>query len=128
MPHIPYSPSLEGPTDGEVAAAISVLAARDAAVKEQKRNTVIFCKGDEVGYITNTHKACGSAFLLKHATVVQTMFYVEPYSCISGDYWKDDELRIVCPHCGRELRLFKSPDLAKIAKDGAKEVVIRKGK
>ena len=36
-------------------------------------------------------------------------YYVEPYSCTGGDYWKDSgEFFISCPKCEREIRLYKN--------------------
>jgi len=32
--------------------------------------------------------------------LLQKEFYVSPYSCTGGDYWRDGEKDIKCPKCG----------------------------
>lgn len=122
--HVPFLPSPGGPTDSEVEEAKAVLAARDEARKRQESNALVKC--EDSTYSTNNKGPCGQFFLLGDAVLIQTQFYVEPYSCTGGDYWKDDELRLECPHCGRELRLFDSPDLAKLASRSALRSVTRR--
>lgn len=40
-------------------------------------------------------------------TYIQTHWYVRPYSCTGGDYWKQGEGQFVCPKCGETNRLYE---------------------
>lgn len=47
----------------------------------------------------------------------QGRWYVEPYSCTSGDYWKyngTETCHIVCPKCGDENYIYNHPQKDKI--------------
>lgn len=123
MTHTPFLPPLGGPSDEEVAAAERVLEARKKAAKVQEGDTLVVCAGG--GYITRGPAPCGKPFRIGEATAIQTQWYVEPYSCTGGDYWKNGEVRLECPHCGRELRLHNSPELTEIAKRAAKNLTTR---
>lgn len=40
---------------------------------------------------------CNGKHKIKDCVGVQTHWYVNPYSCSSGDYWEEGEMYIVCP-------------------------------
>lgn len=58
------------------------------------RYTLIQCTGSW------TQAGCNRKFHIKDLVFIQTRWYVEPYSCSGGDYWKDGEGQFECPGCG----------------------------
>lgn len=54
---------------------------------------------------------CGKTTVVSALTYIQTHFYISPYGCTSGDYWKEGEGQFECPKCGRENRLYDRPDV-----------------
>lgn len=44
--------------------------------------------------------SCGKRSRMDTWMVAQTQWYVRPYSCMGGDYWKDGEKKARCPKCG----------------------------
>lgn len=49
--------------------------------------------------------ACGKLHAIKSLHLIVTHFYIAPYSCSSGDYWKEGEWNFVGP-CGVRNRLL----------------------
>jgi hypothetical protein len=47
---------------------------------------------------------CGKRHRVSRLTLIQTHFYIEPYSCTGGDYWKPGEKQYECPSCGLRMR------------------------
>src|SRR4051794_16353658 len=47
---------------------------------------------------------CGKRHQVSKLTLIQTHFYIEPYSCTGGDYWKRGEKQYECPSCGKRMR------------------------
>jgi transcription initiation factor IIE alpha subunit len=39
-------------------------------------------------------------------TYIQTHFYVSPWGCTGGDFWKQGEGQFDCPKCGYKNRLY----------------------
>ena len=54
-----------------------------------------------------TCKKCGCREVIKNLYLVMDYYYVSPYSCTGGDYWKqNDELKVICPECGIMSRYY----------------------
>lgn len=51
-------------------------------------------------------KGCGRMMAIGSIDYIQVMYYVEPYSCTGGDYWKESEGQFDCKHCGHRNRLY----------------------
>lgn len=47
---------------------------------------------------------CGKRHQVSKLTLIQTHYYIEPYSCTGGDYWKEGEKQYECPSCGMRMR------------------------
>lgn len=103
--HQIYQPLYDGPAQEDIEAANRVLACKDEALAKQARESMLRCEGQ---YVTNK-KPCGELFKVKDADFIQTYDYVSPYGCTDGDYWSISEGIFVCPHCGRENRMFDTP-------------------
>lgn len=41
--------------------------------------------------------SCGKKHPLAALTLLITHFYIQPYGCTEGDYWKEGEWQFVCP-------------------------------
>lgn len=41
--------------------------------------------------------SCGRMHMIKQLELLITHWYVEPYSCSGGDYWREGEWQFVCP-------------------------------
>jgi hypothetical protein len=70
-----------------------------AALEDKKRKKLIVCS------------ACGKRTCVSALTYIQTHFYIAPYSCTGGDYWKQGEGAFVCPKCGARNRLYNRPEV-----------------
>lgn len=55
--------------------------------------------------------ACGARAVVSSLTYTQTHWYVRPYSCTGGDYWKEGEGQFDCPKCGHRNRLYNRPEV-----------------
>ena len=69
--------------------------------------------------VRNNHgPGCEKTFPIKDIVFLQTHWYVEPYSCSGGDYWKTGEGNWVCPNCNHRNRLVDcwTPGSEEIAK------------
>lgn len=107
VPH--FQPALAGPSDAEVEAASAVIAAREAALGQQARDTLVQCTSQLA-----TGKGCGGFSRVGDLTFIQTHFYIEPHGCTGGDYWRAGEGQFVCPLCGHRNRLYDSPEVTKL--------------
>lgn len=58
------------------------------ALDEKMRNSILRCVW------------CGKGKRVSDLTLLQTHWYVQPYSCTGGDYWKRGEVQYKCPSCG----------------------------
>lgn len=56
-------------------------------------------------------RSCGRRTVVSALTYIQTHFYISPYSCTGGDYWKEGEGQFDCPKCGARNRLYDRPDV-----------------
>ena len=74
---------------GEHTLALTVLRNRLDAMYRRKRLTCGFCRKQHT---------------VSKLTLIQTHWYVEPYSCTGGDYWKAGEKQYECPSCGKRMR------------------------
>lgn len=54
---------------------------------------------------------CGKSTQIGKLTYIQTHWYVRPYSCNGGDYWKEGEGQYDCPKCGTRNRLYNLPEM-----------------
>lgn len=54
-------------------------------------------------------KCCGGKFKVKDASIIQTFWYEEPYSCTGGDHWHYGDQEILCPLCGARLKPSSYP-------------------
>lgn len=54
---------------------------------------------------------CKKRTPVKRLTYIQEHYYVEPYGCTGGDYWKQSEGRFLCPFCNYENRLIYRPEI-----------------
>lgn len=65
--------------------------------REEKRKTLVSC----------IH--CKRKTQVGKLTLITPWFYVEPYGCTGGDYWKPmEEKRFVCLKCNKTNRLMKN--------------------
>lgn len=48
---------------------------------------------------------CGKLSQVSNLTLIQTHYYISPYSCTGGDYWLPGDREFVCPECGHLNRL-----------------------
>lgn len=63
--------------------------------------------GKWVGAITG----CGAVLNVADLTYLQTHWYVAPYSCSGGDYWREGEGQFCCPKCAEKNRLIYRPEV-----------------
>ncbi len=45
-------------------------------------------------------KGCGRMTRIRDLVYMATHWYVQPYSCSGGDYWREGDGEFDCPHCG----------------------------
>ena len=50
--------------------------------------------------------ACGRSHAIRDLDLIVTHYYIEPYGCTSGDYWRAGEWCFVCPKGVRNRLLF----------------------
>lgn len=104
-----FLPPLEGPDDAAVAAAKAVLKAREKAVEEQGRRTLLKCRD-----FIATGKGCGSLHAVADTVYIQSHWYESPHGCTGGDMWHAGEGGWICPSCGHENRLYETPEIEKL--------------
>jgi transcription initiation factor IIE alpha subunit len=83
-------------------------------VVEKKRDLLLEAESDAFGrkYITCTSNVayrgngCGKRFQIRNLTYIQTHFYISPWGCTGGDFWKEGEGQFDCPKCGYKNRLY----------------------
>lgn len=85
-------------------------AKRDVAVLTNKLRalqgeTEVQCLDDSFG------KGCGRETKINQVEYIQTMYYVMPFGCNGGDYYRPGEGRFVCPHCGHINRLYDRQEI-----------------
>lgn len=54
---------------------------------------------------------CGVEHEIKNLTYIQTHFYIKPYGCTGGDYYREGEGQFICPACGHRNRLYTRPEI-----------------
>lgn len=111
-------------TVADVRLAINKLDAFEDRLKARhthlvKTTTMIKCDGF-------CREGCGAEFPVGDLTYIQTQFYVKPYSCTGGDYWKNGEGQFKCPACGRINRLIFERENLTSLKDFFKDVVVER--
>lgn len=62
----------------------------------------------------STGKGCGGWNRVEDTVYIQTHWYVEPYSCTGGGYWRTGEGQAICNHCGKRIRLYAAPEIAEL--------------
>lgn len=50
--------------------------------------------------------SCGKRHAIGKLDLLVTHWYVEPYSCAGGDYWKEGEWQFICPVDGTRNRIL----------------------
>lgn len=101
-----YQPPLGGPDAAAVEVARAVVARREEAIIEQKRETLLICTSQHA-----TGKGCGQSQKVRDTVYIQSHWYVQPYGCTGGAYWKQGEGRFRCNTCGHVNRLYDSPEI-----------------
>ena len=48
--------------------------------------------------------SCKKFSSLKDTSGIQKLYYVEPYGCTGGDYWKNSGVEWYCPKCNTRLK------------------------
>lgn len=66
-------------------------------------------------FVTCTH--CKQKTKVRSITVIQTHWYVQPYSCNGGDYWNAGERQYNCPKCGQRNRDFNNEQFAEVCRE-----------
>lgn len=93
----------------EVQKKLSELDAARAALKAEEDAclacTEVTCTSSSEG------RGCGVKTEIKKLTYIQTHWYVEPYGCTGGGFWREGEGRFKCPHCGTVNRLYDRPEV-----------------
>lgn len=64
-----------------------------------------------MGWTPGSKDGCGTALHIKDLTYIQTLWYVEPFSCSGGDYWNNGNGEFVCTNCGALNRLYERPQV-----------------
>ncbi len=72
----------------------------------RKEGMKLKCIGDFAG----KNKGCGRILAPGQVTYIMTHFYISPYGCTDGDYWKEGEGAFICPKCGARNRLYDRPE------------------
>jgi hypothetical protein len=54
---------------------------------------------------------CGKRTQIRNLVYIQTHFYVSPWGCTGGDFWKEGEGAFNCPKCDYRNRLYDRPDI-----------------
>lgn len=93
----------EKPNDAAVKQAKLIIKQYELACAQADRETLVKCTTQ-----CATGKGCGELTSIKDLTYIQTHWYVEPYSCTGGDYWRPGEGAFICPKCGHRNRLYNS--------------------
>jgi hypothetical protein len=73
--------------------AEETIASTRSWIREKRSNRLILC-------------SCGKRHAINKLELLVTHWYVEPYSCSGGDYWKEGEWRFSCPATGVRNRLM----------------------
>jgi hypothetical protein len=50
--------------------------------------------------------SCGKQHAIRELGLIVTHWYVEPYSCAGGDYWREGEWQFLCPVDGMRNRFL----------------------
>lgn len=64
---------------------------------------------------------CGKRTTVCRLVYLQYHYYVEPYGCTGGAYWREGEGRFLCPHCKYENRLIYREEVVALRRYFAKE-------
>jgi hypothetical protein len=111
-----FMPKLKGPSAKEIAKAKSVLEEHHKALKVRGKNSHVVCRSF-VAYAPK--KGCGAFLRIGDLTYIQTHFYVKPYGCTSGDFYREGEGEFICPKCGARNRLYNSPEVTNLKSEFA---------
>lgn len=55
-------------------------------------------------------RSCKKKSKVSTITLIQSHWYVTPYSCNGGDYWNTGEKQYNCPKCGHRNRDYNHPE------------------
>lgn len=84
---------------------------------ENERKKVLAAKMDIIRRYYILCATCGVKSRLSRWVFIQDQYYVQPYSCNGGAYWKNyatQNCHILCPKCGTADYLFNHPQRDKI--------------
>jgi hypothetical protein len=76
---------------------------------ESKARTRVKCESNCYG------AGCGKTSMIKDLVYIQTHWYVTPYGCTGGDYWRSGEGQFDCPKCGHRNRLYDRKAIEKLS-------------
>lgn len=70
---------------------------------------------------------CRTKTTISKWTYRQAMFYVPPYGCIEGDFWKDDDSQsnFICPVCKQAHRIHDQAEEMQVFILGARALMER---
>lgn len=113
-------------TVADVVLAINKLDAFEDRLRARHKHLVKTLTMIKCDSVVARDPGCGREFPVGELTYIQTQFYVKPYSCTGGDYWKNGEGRFKCPACGRINRLIFEREPISSLKNFFKETVIER--
>jgi hypothetical protein len=64
--------------------------------------------------LANRGDGCGSRFQIGTLTFIQTHYYISPWGCTGGDFWKEGEGAFECPKCGYRNRLYNRKEIQEL--------------
>lgn len=95
----------------------------DKEIEELREKKASLLSKTLVKCTSNNHgKGCDKRTQIGKLIYIQTYWYVRPYSCAEGDYWKEGEGQFDCIKCGHRNRLYKRPEIEKL-KRNFKEII-----
>ena len=78
-------------------------------LKRLQGETEVKCKTSAIYGV-----GCGATHSISTLDYIQTYYYVSPYGCSGGDYYKPSEGQFICPTCGRRNRLYDRPEIEEL--------------
>lgn len=63
-------------------------------IKHRRKYMYITCDGGKYNF-----KHCNKKFRIGSLPYIQSEWYVKPYSCTGGDYWRNGSVFTICPNC-----------------------------
>lgn len=88
----------------QLALAQQAVVESENQINDRLRQTLVVCEKNSYG------PGCDKASRIGELEFIQSRWYVRPYGCSEGDYWKEGEGQWECVHCGHLNRIF-DPDI-----------------